>query len=79
MAQYNVSFSCNECGRLHPTKLFLTLSKDFAAGEKLSQVYRGEPPPPEVIKLFRTPALCPVTRNSVIVDYSDRLHLVVSA
>jgi hypothetical protein len=79
MARYNVSFSCNECGRLHPTKLFLTLSKDFATGEKLSQVYSGEPLPSEVIKLFRHPALCPITKNSVIIDYSDRLHLVVSA
>ena len=52
MAQYNVSFSCNECGRLHPTKLFLTLSKDFAAGEKLSQVYRGDRLRPKSLNCF---------------------------
>jgi hypothetical protein len=40
MARYNVSFSCGQCGRFHPTKVFLTFEKDFAAREKLSLVYK---------------------------------------
>jgi hypothetical protein len=79
MARYNVSFSCSECGRLHPTKIFLTLQQGLAGREKLSEVYKGEPLPPEIIKLFRHPALCPITRNSVVINYSDRLYLVASA
>jgi hypothetical protein len=78
MARYNVSFSCSECGRLHPTKIFLSRGEQFAARKPLAEVYKAEPLPPEVINLFRYPALCPVTRNSVILNYSDRLYLVAS-
>ena len=76
MARYNVSFSFSECGRLHPTKIFLTRGDQFAAGKPLSEVYNAESFPPEVIKLFRYPAFCPVTRNSLIINNSERLYLV---
>lgn len=79
MARYNVSFSFSECGRLHPTKIFLTLGEPFAAGKPLAEVYNAESRRPEVIKLFRYPryrASCPVTRNSLIINNSERLYLV---
>lgn len=76
MARYNLSFSFSECGRLHPTKIFLTLGESFAAGKPLAEVYNAEPLLPEVIKLFRYPAFCPVTRNSLVINNSERWHLV---
>jgi hypothetical protein len=78
MARYNVSFSCSQCGRLHPTKIFLTLEQGFAGPENLSEVYKKEPLPPEIIKLFRHPCLCPLTGNSIVINYSDLLYLVPS-
>jgi hypothetical protein len=78
MARYNVSYSCSECGRLHPTKVFLTRREEFPARKTLTEVYGAEPLPAEVIRLFRYPALCPVTRNSVTISHGDRLYLVGS-
>jgi hypothetical protein len=44
MARYNVSFSSSECGRLHPTKIFLTRGEEFAARKTLAEVYKAEHP-----------------------------------
>lgn len=76
MARYNVSFPCSECSRLHPTKIFPTLGEPFAAGKPLSEVYNAESLSPEVIKLFRYSAFSPVTRNSLIINNSERSYLV---
>jgi hypothetical protein len=76
MARYNVSFLCGECGRLHPTKIFLSRGKQFAGRKPLAKVYKAQSLPTEVIKLFRYAALCPATRNSVIINNSERLYLV---
>jgi hypothetical protein len=74
--EYNVSFSCSECGRPHATKINLSFAKTFAKGTTIRDVYSREPLPRDVIKLLRNPALCPVTRNSVIIDHAERLYLI---
>jgi hypothetical protein len=74
--QYNVAFSCSECGRPHATKVYLTYAKKFATGTTIRDVYNREPLPRDVIKLLRNPALCPVTRNSVVLDHAEKLYLV---
>lgn len=79
MAKYNVTFSCGECGRFHPTEISLSLHQGLPPRENIYDVYEEESLPPEIIKLFRTPALCPVTRNSVVIDYSARLYVVAVA
>jgi hypothetical protein len=77
--QYQVAFSCSECGRPHATKVYLTHAKTFATGTTIRDVYSREPLPREVIKILRNPALCPVTRNSVVLDYAEKLYLVPTA
>jgi hypothetical protein len=47
MARYNVSFSCSEYGRLHPTKIFLSRGKQFATRTPLAEVYKAESLPPK--------------------------------
>jgi hypothetical protein len=74
--QYKVAFSCSECGRPHATKVYLTHAKTFATGTTIRDVYSREPLPRDVIKLLRNPALCPVTRNSVVLDHAEKLYLV---
>jgi hypothetical protein len=67
MARYNVSFSFSECGRLHSTKILLTLGEPFAAGKPLAEVDNAESLLPEVIKLFRYPAS--LSRNAKLTDH----------
>jgi hypothetical protein len=76
MPTYAVAFACNECGRLHPTKVSLTLDKAFVSKEQIAQIYKAKPLPPEIVKLLRKPAYCPVTQNSVVLDYADKLYLL---
>ena len=77
--QYKVAFSCSECGRPHATKVYLTHPKTFATGTTIRDVYSREPLPREVIKILRNPALCPVTRNSLVLDHAENLYLVPTA
>jgi hypothetical protein len=73
--KYNLAFAC-ECGRLHATHVSITVSKTFATGATVSDVYKGEPLPPAVIKLLRTFAPCPLTSELVALDSADKLHLI---
>jgi hypothetical protein len=74
--KYKIAFSCSECGRSHTTKLYLAYAKTFAPGTTVRNVYSREPLPREVIKILRNPALCPVTRKSVVLEDAERLYLV---
>jgi len=76
MTTYKVTFSCGECSSFHATKVWLSLTQYFARKTRISEAYRGKSLPPEVVKLLRTPALCPMTRNSVFLDYTDQLYLI---
>ena len=76
MTKYNVTFACNECSRFHPTNVWLSVNQYFPRNTKINAVYKGKSLPPEVMKLLRRPALCPITRNSVFLDYSEQLYVV---
>jgi hypothetical protein len=65
MARYNVSFLCSDCGRIHPTKISVTVIDGPDRMKKVDEVYTPSALPPEITKLFRTYVMCPVTRNSL--------------
>jgi hypothetical protein len=77
MARYNVSFLCSDCGRIHPTKISVTVTDGPGRMKRIDEVYTPSAVPPEVTKLFRTYVMCPVTRNSLKLDEKE-LYLVPS-
>jgi hypothetical protein len=71
MARYNVSFLCRDCGRIHPTKISVTVIDGPDRMKRMDEVYVPTDLPPDVTKLFRTYVMCPVTRNSLKLDEKD--------
>jgi hypothetical protein len=68
MARYKVSFLCSDCGRIHPTKISVTVIDGPDRVKRIDEVYTPSVLPAEITKLLRTYATCPVTRNSIKLD-----------
>jgi hypothetical protein len=75
MAPYTVSFLCSDCGRVHATKISLTVSDGPDGMKPVQELYTPNRMPRAVTRLLQTYVLCPVTRNSLKLNKSE-LYLV---
>jgi hypothetical protein len=71
MDQYNVSFLCSDCGRIHPAKISVTIIDGPDRLKRIDEVYTPSAMPAEITKLLRTYGMCPVTRNSIKLDKNE--------
>lgn len=76
MAKYSVHFFCNECSRVHPMGITLSLDDGPPKKESIGNTYAGKELPAQVATLSNNTVTCPNTGNLTSQEDNNQVFLV---
>jgi hypothetical protein len=79
MATYSVHFFCNECSKVHPFGIDVTLDDGPAAKASIGDTYAGKELPPQIMSLMNNWATCPETQRLTSQKDNNQVFLVPMA
>jgi hypothetical protein len=75
MARYSLFIFCDECCRVHSTRITLNLDNGPTKKETVAGAYKDKPLPRNLVKLLGNAVLCPETAKSLDLKDSSKVYL----
>jgi hypothetical protein len=76
MAQYSLFVFCDECRRIHSTRITLNLDNGPPKKETIANAYKDKPLPRNLAKLLGNAVLCTESAKSLMLKDSSKVYLV---
>jgi hypothetical protein len=76
MARYSLFIFCDECRRIHSTRISLNLDNGPPKKETVADAYKDKPLPRNLVKLLGNAVLCPESARSLMLKDSSKVYLV---
>jgi len=76
MAKYSIHVFCNECGKVHPMPIHVTLDDGPPDRQSIGDTYRGKALPVDVARLTNNTLTCPETGKDFVQQDNNQIFLV---
>lgn len=76
MAKYSVHFFCDECSRVHPLGISISLNDGPVDKASINDVYQGKEIDPMIVNMQNNFTQCPVTGHMTSQKDNNQVFLV---